>query len=103
MTALLMIFVTKLSSGFLLYLFQNSSVSILDWEIVEDDADLELDVEELDSDDALERNDDVESLNFCFPSLLSKDWTTESSSTFDLWAVLMWSIRLLLLVSFLSQ
>ena len=89
MTALPIIFVTKLSSGFLLYLFQNSSVSILDWEIVEDDVDLELDVEELDRDDALERNDDVESLNFCFPSLLSKEWITESSSTSGLWAVLM--------------
>ena len=60
-----MIFVTKLSSGFLLYLFQNSSVFILEWEIADDEiVDLDLDEEELDSDDALVRNENVESFKF---------------------------------------
>ena len=67
-----MIFVTKLSSGFLLYLFQNSSVFILEWEIADDEiVDLDLDEEELDSDDALERNENVESFKFCLPPSFS--------------------------------
>ena len=45
---------------------------ILEWEDVEDEVvDLELDEEELDSDDALERNENVESFNFCLPPSIS--------------------------------
>ena len=78
-TALLIIFVTKLSSGFLLYLFQNSSVFILEWEVVEDEViNMELDKEELDSDDALERNENVESFSFCLPPCLSKQLSSTS-------------------------
>ena len=45
---------------------------IFEWEAVEDEVvDLELEEEELDSDDALERNENVESFSFCFPPSLS--------------------------------
>ena len=60
--ALLIIFIIKLSSGRLLYLFQNSSVFILDCEDGEEDEDYpELAEEKLDTDEALERNENVES------------------------------------------
>ena len=45
---------------------------ILEWEDVEDEViNLLLDKEELDSDDALERNENVESFSFCLPPSLS--------------------------------
>ena len=45
---------------------------ILEWKDGEDVMiDLELDEEELDSDDALERNENVESFNFCLPPSIS--------------------------------
>ena len=61
--ALLMMFVTKFSSGHRLYLFQN--ISVLYWGCVttddEDEEDPELtDEEKLDTEEALERNENVE-------------------------------------------
>ena len=76
MAALLIIFVTKLFSAFLLYLFQNSSVSMLEpaWETTEDDLDDEDDEDdELDNDNALDLNDDVASFNIAFLPSLSRD------------------------------
>ena len=83
MTALLIIFVTKLSSAFLLYLFQNSSVSMLEpvWEIMEEDLDDEDDEDvELENDNALDLNDDVASFNVGFLPSLSRDLMFGSSS-----------------------